>query len=1272
MSQLSFDEATTTAQLSLGEIAAIRPRTDRADPTRRPLTDEQELAVERRSEPLLLAAGAGSGKTSVLVERFVRAVREDGVAPGRILAITFTERAAGELRERVRARFGELGEREAARDTEAAFVSTFHGFCARLLRAHPLAAGLDPEFTVLDEGLAARLRGQAWAAALRGFLEGERSEAVDLVAAWGADRVRKMVTGVYAELRSKGERLPRLPVSVFQPTLPAPVFQSMRLGSASPEETFGETPAEEVPLGEAPSREMFEEEEVFSGEISPVQTREQNAADGKEPGEVDAEGARACALLGELLERFGREYELLKARRGAVDFDDLELRACALLEDHETVRRAWAERFELMMVDEFQDTNPRQLAILRALERGNLFTVGDALQSIYGFRHADVSLFRARHDELAEHGGSLSLTRNFRGRKPLLDVVNAVFRERLGDGFTPLRAGRVEETAPKEPVVELLLTNKRGWDDDEERAARIGGELPPAPRWRQAEARLLAQRVAELVESGTAQAGDVAVLLRAVGDLEVYERALQDHGLSTLATVGGFWGSQQVGDLLAYLRTLANPLDELALYGTLASPLVGVSSDGLALLGREAKASKRGVWETIERVGEELSEDRPPAVRPAGADADAGVDAPEKLSSQSAAGPSPHADSTIRLPAADRDRLVSFRSRLRAERAVAGRRTLSQLIERALDQSGYAGHVLTLSWPERRLANVHKLLRVARRYEASEGRDLRGFLDHVAHHQDALSGAEPDAPVAAGETEAVRLMSIHAAKGLEFGIVCVADLGRAQNLGVGDLLVDGDRVGLRLARLDGSAATPSLAWPELSEECRLAQAEEEDRILYVAMTRASERLLLSGAVDFERWPEQRLGAPTISWLGPALSPDLPASVQTLQPPIRELAVLASNGTSVRVGLRLNAPETAGTVLQLDGPSGAADGAPHPTKTNTTAIKRGQAGDRLSASPVGTRGGLAGIGDGQRPKLLAPPGDAAQLETLSYTSLTELSRCSYRFYLERVLGMPEQRLHVGTGGESRGDGLEARVRGTIVHRLFESLDFLRSAAPSAEDVAQVARELGVRVASHEREELAALLRVALGTPLAARLAMIAPGARREHPFALTLAVPQAGLSRDPVPVESLSLDPPAEPQPDGVLLTGVLDLLAHEPDGGMLVVDYKSDRVLPGEDLREVVEREYSIQRLLYALAVLSDGAPRVEIVHWFLHRPSEPIGSMFAADERPRLEDAVARLVRSTRAGSFTVSEDPHRGLCLTCPGRAGLCSWSDSMTLREREGVGP
>jgi len=177
---------------------------------------------------------------------------------------------------------------------------------------------------------------------------------------------------------------------------------------------------------------------------------------------------------------------------------------------------------------------------------------------------------------------------------------------------------------------------------------------------------------------------------------------------------------------------------------------------------------------------------------------------------------------------------------------------------------------------------------------------------------------------------------------------------------------------------------------------------------------------------------------------------------------------------------------------------------------------------------------------------------------------------------------------------------------------------------------------------EREELAALLASALDTPLAARLRAAAHGARREHPFAFSLG--------------------PAEP-----LLTGVLDILAREPDGGLLVVDYKSDRVAPGEDLAATVEREYSIQRSLYALAVLADGAPRVEVVHWFLQRPSEPVSAVFTEEDRRPLEDTIAQLVKNARTRPFIVSENPHRGLCLTCPGRSGLCSWDDSFTLRER-----
>jgi ATP-dependent helicase/nuclease subunit A len=1086
------------------------------------LTDEQRQPVSRRAEPLLLSAAAGSGKTSVLVERFVRAVREDGVAPAKILAITFTDRAAGELRERIRERLLALGEREAARDAEAASVGTFHGFCARLLRSHPLAAGLDPEFAILDEGLAARLRERAFKAAMRSFLEGERGAAVDLVAAYGGDGLQQMIEGVYARLRSRGQRLPTLP--------PA------RLDASSDRDAR------------------------------------------------DAGGA--CLLLDELLQGFGEACDALKRERAAVDFDDLELRARDLLEHRQSVRAAWSERFELLMVDEFQDTNPRQLAILEQLDRDNLFTVGDEHQSIYGFRHADVGLFRERRATLAASGASLALTRNFRSVTPVLEVINAVFSDRFAD-FNKLRAARPEQQTPAaEPLVELLLTARNGWDDDAPLAQEIADGLPPGALWRQAEARLLAQRVAELVRDGV-RPGDVAVLLRAGGDLEIYERALQLRGLRTLAAAGGFWARQQIGDLLAYLRALANPLDEQALYGALASPLAGISRDGLALLSQAARDAGRSAWEA--------------ALHPSGE------------------------GSLDRLGERDRRELLAFCQRLHSERRQASQRTLSELIERALDASGYREHVLALDWGERRLANIHKLLRLARRFEAGEGRDLRAFLDHAARLQQDTRARESDAPVEGVEPDAVRLMSIHAAKGLEFPVVCVADLGRAPNVRQPQLLVDGERIGLSLLRLDGAKAKPALDYEQLSDERRQAEAQEEQRILYVAMTRARDRLLLSGAVDFARWPEQRPGQTMISWLAPALAAEVPALAAAAaagQSPPRDLAA-----GQARVRLWLSAPAGAGDILMRGAMSVQAPAVPAYLRAGGgeepgVGLDLGEQGSLFPATATATA--------------TAP----AQLASLSYTSLSELERCGYRYYLERVLGMSEQRT---ASRAEAGAALQARSRGTLVHALLETLDFRSPRAPSADEVASRADELGMRVSDDEREEIAALIAAAIAAPPAARLAT-AVRVRREHPFAFA---PAAGATSGP-------------------LITGVVDLLADERDGGCLVIDYKSDRVSADIDLSAVVERDYAIQRLLYALAVLRDGAPRVEVVHWFLQRPHEWIGARYRAAERDGLEQRLATLLAKARSRTFAVSPHPHRGLCLTCPGRGGLCSWGESETSRE------
>jgi ATP-dependent helicase/nuclease subunit A len=1104
-------------QLSIDIDAGLGDRAW-AQPSGLGLTREQREAVGRRGEPLLLSAAAGSGKTSVLVERFVRAVCEDGVAPGAVLAITFTERAAGELRTRVRNRLLELGDREAARDTEAAFIGTFHGFCARLLRAHPLPADLDPEFRIIDAGRSGRLREQAFEAALVEFLAAQDPAAVDLLAGYGVDMVRTIVTQLHGELRSRGRRRPRLPVRAAVP-------------------------------GAAP-----EEEQALA----------------------------AVALFDRLLELFSAAYERLKRARGVLDFDDLELIAGELLAANEGLRASWSERFGLLMVDEFQDTNPRQMAILRLLERENLFTVGDELQSIYGFRHADVSLFRERRAQLERSGGALELTSNFRSREEILEAVNTVFAERF-ERFAALVHAR-EEDAPgcarQGPAVELLLTSATDEWKTHPCAQAISVGLPYAPPARQAEARLLAQRVRELVDSGEAQAGEIVVLLRATGDIETFERALQLQALRTLATVGTFWGRQQIADLHSYLRALVNPRDEEALYSTLASPLAGCSRDGLALLAGAVHARRTGVWDTAlalcEQGGGELGE-------------------------------------------ADRGALAAFCPWFELERAEATRLGISQLLERVLSRSGYLQHVLSLDWGERRLANVHKLLRLARTFEAQEGRDLRAFVDHVEHLKKAAA-IEPEAPVEGVEPDTVRLMTVHAAKGLEFPVVCVADLGRKPPSPSDRLYVDGERLGLRLYRPGAGEGIKTLEFEQLRAEQRAREREEEDRVYYVAMTRARERLLLSGTVDFSKWPKENESSPPINWLAPALCPRLPELGQTGF----GVHTLPTGDGGAPVRVTLSDPAGFGTVLLEPAAPPSTSGAAPPSPG---ARARPEASSLVRPPPSAD------------PRVV----EAALPPTLSYTSMSQLEACGYRYYLERVLRMPEERATDAGARVAAEARLEARARGTLVHRLLERHDFSAAAAPTEQHVAAAAEELGLNVGPEEREEIGELIAIALTEPLAERIG--AAGRRRiEHPFAFSLAE-------------------------NGPLMTGVIDLLCDEADGTALVVDYKSDRVEYDVALEDLVEREYGVQRLLYALAVLRGGAVAVEIVHWFLERPAEPVGVRCAAAERLELEQHLAsRLVRVWER-PFAVTRRPHRGLCLGCPGRAGLCSWGDAETLREDAG---
>ena len=848
----------------------------------------------------------------------------------------------------------------------------------------------------------------------------------------------------------------------------------------------------------------------------------------------DVRATEALALVDELLGRYADAYAEAKRRRSALDFDDLELMAARVLAESPEVAAGYAERFDRIMVDEFQDTNRVQLGLLEALDRGQTFVVGDQLQSIYGFRHADVEIFRRRQDELDAAGATATLATNFRSRPEILGMLDEAFGPLHGDRYVPFAAGREGGEARGGPAVELLLTEAKGWDADD--VPDVTGVLPPASPWRHAEARLVAQRVADLVRREGVSQGDIVVLLRSATDMALYERAIEEHGLSTLASGGrGYWARQQVLDLCAYLGTLANPRDESALFGVLASPLVGLSSDALALLAMAADRGRR--WDAVQReLGGDAEEGEP---RLAG------------------------------LPLADRERLAAFHAWFCAERVAAPRLGLDELIERVVERTGYDLHLLGLPGGRRRLANVQKLQRLAAAFEARAGRDVRGLIDLATAELEA-EAREPDAPVELGDEPAVRLMTIHAAKGLEFPVVVVADLGRGGNTNAPDLLLRDDRIALRVASLNGGKA-PALGYGKLREEVLEAEAREERRVFHVAMTRAQERLILSGAAELADWKEPKPGSPPILWIAPPL--------------------LDGTATSnFPVSVAISTPETLGEVLREESIAPAAVatlaeegvGRPTPAPVAVTA-----------ATPEPEQLSLDFTGSPPAPEATVPPAPPG-VGSLSFSGLSFYAECPYRWYLRRVLRLPEQDAAPPAAdmpAAAPSAGLDPLVRGSIVHELLEDLDLRAPAVPSDEAIADRARQHELELSAEQLADIRGLVAAFVDGPLTARLAG-ADAIHKEHGFTLALG------GHDP-------------------LLNGIVDVIAHEPDGTALVLDYKTNPVA-GVDLEALADSSYGLQRALYALAALRSGAPAVDVAYLFLERPAEPVVQRFDVAAVPR------------------------------------------------------
>jgi ATP-dependent helicase/nuclease subunit A len=891
------------------------------------LTAQQARSLEVRGASVALTSGAGCGKTTVLTSRFLASLEAAERQPLHAMAaLTFTEKAARELRQRIRERCREKLKacenvpywRSVLRALEAAPVGTFHEFCARWLRTHAVEAGLDPDFLILDAAIAGTIREQALAACVRRWLAAKHPDLIELAAEFSLRAVRTAL-GEFLDQRAADElarwndrtepeivatwksewlthERPALLGAIADALRKCAVFLAQsgidhpkllerlaRLDECARDfsqkcETGGWLDAlrelAKVPAGlrkqHWPSEQVNEEAKRQLGALrDAIDTLKKEATCWTEEASLvsAAHGLRFVRLALEARAAF----DDAKRARGGLDFDDLLIKTRNLLRRLTTKgmadgtseaesrnqppladggRQTNAKRrkpsarpdsaappFEgggaspsassppiaprFILVDEFQDTDAVQGEILRLLsgtefDRGRLFLVGDAKQSIYRFRGARPRIFQEFRGEFPESGRH-ELTENFRSVPGILNFVNALFGDAFPDDDQRLEPSPVTPAPSAEPAVEFLWAVESTGGDRTKVAVRDA---------RRTEARWLARHLRNRLDAGwpvrdrrsgqlrNAEPNDIAILFRAMTDVGPYESALDDAGLD-YHTIGGaaFYAQQEITDLVNVLSVIEDPLDEVSLAGALRSPFFCLSDDGLFWL---ASDPDRKLPDALRLVGGNAS-----------------------------------------LSEGDRRAALRAQNLLDEWRSYKDRESIAALVNRVLDESGYEAALLGETLGGRKRANARKLVRMAREFD-----ELGGFTlaDFVAKLRDELREElrEEQASTTDEEGTSVRLMSIHQSKGLEFPIVVVADLNRKSLMPSKTAAFDPDLGPIVRLTEDQTADSASRddeqesGGDTLGYRIYVARERREDdaeslRLFYVAATRARDALILSSA-----------------------------------------------------------------------------------------------------------------------------------------------------------------------------------------------------------------------------------------------------------------------------------------------------------------------------------------------------------------------------------------------------------------------------------------
>jgi ATP-dependent exoDNAse (exonuclease V) beta subunit len=773
------------------------------------LSSEQELAVTSTEQSLVVSAAAGSGKTRVLVERYLKHVIDEGFRADQILTITFTRKAAAEMKRRIVDRLTDRGLLEQAQIAETGPIQTVHGFCERLLRENSLAAGLDPEFEILSEAQSSRLLEVCIQETLA-TEDPENEEAEQLIRKLAGRRS-------YGESFSPHARLETAIRDALHSWRGTGVtVQELERDHRSPVALLGRWRDKLLASIDGDVRTLYEQDQSGDSFASKLITAFKTLRRAKprfiRPSvEADIEAAADTCGLMQLVCEVWQRYESKMRAQQALDFSALESYAVQLLSRSKPTQERVQTQYPIVLIDEAQDLNPVQYALLAAMHPKTEMFVGDHQQSIYGFRQADVKLFEKRRVDLP----STRLSRNYRSDEGLLGFVDHLFRNQWGDRYEPMLA----TPTIAYPGVELWVQRQR-------------------------DTMLTAQWIKELVDErqqAGKKAGDIAVLVRKSHYAMELARSLERVGVRARISGGTeqFYTRLEVRDLANALEALTDPFDGFALTALLRSPFVELSLDSIVLLGQ-----KKPIIESLkEMVERKPSQDPHPAFL-------------ALVSEDGALDPSPISDHDEPHPAflnsgsgnpavSDIEKAKVFLQWFLPLSGYADRLAAWELISELFAKTPYLNNLGRREGAMQRLANVRKLLTLA--IEEPET-DPRHYAERIREIQ-AIRHKEGDAPAGDQDADEITIMTIHKSKGLEFPVVVLPDTHQKMTKGMKDVEVD-PWLKLMSTKLGRSS---SMFHDWLASERQNREEEEEWRVMYVALTRAKERLCVvvnpSGAGD---------------------------------------------------------------------------------------------------------------------------------------------------------------------------------------------------------------------------------------------------------------------------------------------------------------------------------------------------------------------------------------------------------------------------------------